>query len=401
MRARNSRGRHPPGTPRRERKAGGRHARAAHPPCRLPARAPAPHGDPPRLRTRDLRRVHGAHRRCPGAVVHRVRGRLRRGGRAHHRGVRRRCAHERASPRLHPPARPPVRVLHARNARQRLGHREPSAGRRRVADPPRACRQPLPLHRIPGHRGGGRRRPGRLRPPRTGPPLRAASPGGGPDGAPSPGAGQDPFRARAARPRRGNGGGGASGRTLPRSDGVADASAISWRTEVSASPETLWATLRDVPRMVAALPGAELAGPPEERPLRLRLTAAIGPMRASFAGEADVTFDDDARSGQIEGRAHDPASRSTSEGRVRFQVTGTPAGAAELELAIRYRIRGPLAQFSRGPVVDAVIEQLLARFAENLGAAAAGEAISQAPPPGGVRLLLAGLGSAIRRWFTR
>ena len=209
---------------------------------------------------------------------------------------------------------------------------------------------------------------------------------------PPPGSGEAPSAPARPVPTEG---------TLPRSEDDRDASAISWRTQVPASPETLWATLRDVPRMVAALPGAELAGPPEERPLRLRLVAAIGPMRATFAGEADVTWNDDARSGQIEGRAHDPASRSTSEGRVRFRVTGTPAGGAELDLAIRYRIRGPLAQFSRGPVVDAVIEQLLARFAENLAAAAAGEAISQAPPPGGVRLLLAGLGSAIRRWFSR
>ena len=194
---------------------------------------------------------------------------------------------------------------------------------------------------------------------------------------------------------------GPSGQVLPKSDGAADASAISWRTEVPGSPETLWATLRDVPRMVAALPGAELMGPPDERPLRLRLVTAIGPMRASFAGEAEVSFDDDARSGRIEGRAHDPASRSTSEGRVRFQVTGTPAGGAALDLAIRYRIRGPLAQFSRGPVVDAVIEQLLARFAENLGAAAAGEAIPKAPPPGGIRLLLAAAVATVRRWLAR
>ena len=125
-------------------------------------------------------------------------------------------------------------------------------------------------------------------------------------------------------------------------------------------------------------------------------------MRASFAGEADVTFDDDSRSGRIEGRADDPTSRSSSEGRVRFRVTGTPTGGgAGLDLSIRYRIRGPLAQFSRGPVVDAVIEQLLARFGENLAAAAAGEAILEDPPPGGVRLLLAGIGSAIRRWLAR
>ena len=192
-----------------------------------------------------------------------------------------------------------------------------------------------------------------------------------------------------------------AGRMPPESDAAADATAISWRTEVSTSPDTLWATLRDVPRMVDALPGAELTGPPEERPLRLRIVAAIGPMRASFSGEADVIFNDNARSGRIEGHAHDRVSRSSSEGRVRLRVTGTPAGGAELELAIRYRIRGPLAQFSRGPVVDAVIEQLLARFAENLAVAAAGETVPPAPPPGGVRLLLAALGSAIRRWLAR
>ena len=216
---------------------------------------------------------------------------------------------------------------------------------------------------------------------------------------PSPGPGE----AQAAPARSVASGNGASGGTLPRLEGDQDAPEISWRTEVPASPETLWATLRDVPRMVAALPGAELAGPPEARPLRLRLTAAIGPMRASFAGEADVTWDDDTRSGRIEGRAHDPASRSSAEGRVRFRVLEAPgdSGGATLELAIRYRIRGPLAQFSRGPVVDAVIEQLLARFAENLAAAAAGETVHEAPPPGGVRLLLASLGSAIRRWLAR
>ncbi len=232
-----------------------------------------------------------------------------------------------------------------------------------------------PARPAPAAFSGARRMPAAARMVRPAPDLREA---------PSPPPRSDP-----------------SGRLRSEPGGVADASAITWRTEVSASPETLWATLRDVPRMVAALPGAELAGPAEARPLRLRLVTAIGPMRASFAGEADVSFDDDARSGRIGGRAHDPASRSTSEGRVRFRVTGTPAGGSELDLAIHYRIRGPLAQFSRGPVVDAVIEQLLARFAENLAAAAAGEAISQAPPPGGVRLLLAGLGSVLRRWFTR
>ena len=178
---------------------------------------------------------------------------------------------------------------------------------------------------------------------------------------------------------------------------------ITWRAVIPTDPARLWEMLRDVPQMVEALPGAALAGAPDEQPLRLRLTVAIGPMRPSFDGEAEVSWDDDTRSGRIEGRADDTTSRSSADGRVRFRVFETPddSGGAALELAVRYRVRGPLAQFSRGPVVDAVMEQLLARFATNLEAAAAGRAVADAPPPGGLRLLLAAAAAAVRRWLAR
>ena len=194
-----------------------------------------------------------------------------------------------------------------------------------------------------------------------------------------------------------------SGRPATAAGSDRDGAEIAWRAAIPADPEKLWAILRDVPRMVEALPGAALAGAADEMPLRLRLTVAIGPMRPSFDGEAQVSWDDDTRSGSIEGRADDATSRSRAEGRVRFRVVEAPdePGSAALELAIRYRLRGPLAQFSRGPVVDAVMEQLLARFAANLEAAAAGRAISQAPPPGGLQLLLAAAAATVRRWFAR
>ena len=184
------------------------------------------------------------------------------------------------------------------------------------------------------------------------------------------------------------------------SDG--DGAEITWRAVIPTAPGRLWEILRDVPRMVEALPGAALVGRSDEVPLRLRLTVAIGPMRPSFDGQAEVSWDDDTRSGRIEGRADDAASRSTGEGQVRFRVLeAAESGGAALELAIRYRIGGPLAQFSRGPVVDAVMEQILARFAANLEAAAAGRVIADAPPPGGLRLLLAAAAAAVRRWLTR
>ena len=194
---------------------------------------------------------------------------------------------------------------------------------------------------------------------------------------------------------------GSAGEAEPDGGGP-DGPEIAWRAVVPAAPGQLWETLRDVPRMVDALPGASLAGAPDDHPLRLRLTVAIGPMRPSFDATAHVRWDDDTRSGRIEGRAEDAASRSTAEGRVRFRVLEAPGtDGAALELAIRYRMRGPLAQFSRGPVVDAVMEQLLARFAANLEAATAGRAIADAPPPSGLRLLLAAAAAAVRRWLAR
>ena len=132
-----------------------------HPPRRLPARVPPSHRNPPRLRARGVRGVHRPHRRTTGAFVHRVRRRLRRGGRPHRRGLRRGPADERAPRRVLRAPRPAVRLLHAGHARHRVGPRPPPARRGRAARPEGARGEPLPLHRLPGHRRGDWRRPRR------------------------------------------------------------------------------------------------------------------------------------------------------------------------------------------------------------------------------------------------
>ena len=71
----------------------------------------------------------------------------------------------------------------------------------------------------------------------------------------------------------------------------------------------------------------------------------------------------------------------------------------ELTVSLDYSIEGPLAQFSRGAVVDAVVEQLIARFARNVAAAASGETVADTAPAGGITLVLAGLWQRCRRWF--
>ena len=168
---------------------------------------------------------------------------------------------------------------------------------------------------------------------------------------------------------------------------------------LATAPDTLWPVLRDIATVVRCLPGASLDSPANADPLSVGMTVAIGPMRARFEGTARAVFDDRQRTATIEGSGHDARSRTTSEGRIELSVRRSPDGGAVLALRLRYALKGPLAQFSRGALVDAVVEQLLGRFADNLSSVAEGGEVS-APPIGGLGLTLAALRERLRRWMT-
>ena len=166
---------------------------------------------------------------------------------------------------------------------------------------------------------------------------------------------------------------------------------------VPVAPDRLWSALEDVGLVVRCLPGAALRGPANDNPVSLELTVAIGPIRTRFEGTAHVVFDGPSRTGKLEGSGHDTRTRSSSEGRVDFSVRASPAGSSVLVVAMRYTMRGPLAQFSRGSVVDAIVEQILERFAANLVAAASNREVGESSPISGLALLVA----AVRRWLRR
>ena len=166
---------------------------------------------------------------------------------------------------------------------------------------------------------------------------------------------------------------------------------------LDAAPETLWPVLKDVATVVRCLPGASLAGPPTANPVRLDMTVAIGPMRARFEGAANVTFDDRQRTATIDGSGHDARSRSTSHGRIELSLRPSEPAGSIVPLRLHYTLRGPLAQFSRGAVVDAVVEQILERFAANLASAATGKNTEPQSPLGALGLVA----NAFRRWLRR
>ena len=177
------------------------------------------------------------------------------------------------------------------------------------------------------------------------------------------------------------------------------ASGSEHRIALPVALDTLWPSLRDVATVVRCLPGASLGGPADADPLDLRMTVAVGPIRVRFDSVVGITFDDRQRTGVIEGKGHDRRTRSSGEGRIEFSAEPSHTGGSVLSLSLQYRLKGPLAQYSRGALVDAVVERLLERFAANLASAAAGRE-ADSSPLGGIGLAAAASWLRLRRWLT-
>jgi len=135
-------------------------------------------------------------------------------------------------------------------------------------------------------------------------------------------------------------------------------------------PDQVWAALKDIPEVAACMPGVVVDGPPVDGRVAGRLTVRLGPMAASFAGTADIAFDEAARSGRIAGRGRDGGS--AAEGEVHFTLTEVDDGS-RIDVAVAYRLTGTFAQFGRSGLVQDVADRMTAAFAANLRSLLAAE----------------------------
>ena len=180
------------------------------------------------------------------------------------------------------------------------------------------------------------------------------------------------------------------------------------RLVLDVSADALWASLRDVDAVVRCMPGLALVDEPRPVPGQAGgddsversavLSVAIGPMRARFEALSVVSFDEPRRRGRITGRGEDKVSRTTAEGTVAFRVSGDER-RSELAVSLDYQLQGGLAQYSRGAVVDAVTDELLARFAVNVARLTRGETVASVGEVGGGGLALAAFWNRLRRFF--
>lgn len=139
-----------------------------------------------------------------------------------------------------------------------------------------------------------------------------------------------------------------------------------------APPDQAWALLQDLPLVASCLPGAELVDYQGGDHVRGRVAVKLGPINASFEGEADLMRDPVARRAVVRGGGRDRGSGSRAAGALTYVVVPEPDGGSRVDVTIEFALTGALAQFGRSSLVKAFVERLIAAFAANLAAHAQG-----------------------------
>jgi carbon-monoxide dehydrogenase small subunit len=136
--------------------------------------------------------------------------------------------------------------------------------------------------------------------------------------------------------------------------------------------DKVWALFADTEVVASCLPGATLTSEASARNVSGKMRVKVGPIAAEFDGSALIDRDPVTYSGNIEGSGRDRFSSSTTHGAIRYHLVPQGERATKVELAIGYRLTGPLAQFSRSNLVHDVASRIVATFAQNVEARLSG-----------------------------
>ncbi len=169
--------------------------------------------------------------------------------------------------------------------------------------------------------------------------------------------------------------------------------------------ERMWALLQDLPLVASCLPGAKLVDYQGGDHVCGRVAVKLGPINASFEGEADLVRDPAARRAVVRGGGRDRGSGSRATGALTYIVLPEPGGGSRVDVTIEFALTGALAQFGRSGLVKAFIERLIAAFAANLAAHVQGKPATQGAKLDVGRtawsIFVAWIGSLVRSLFRR
>ena len=128
----------------------------------------------------------------------------------------------------------------------------------------------------------------------------------------------------------------------------------------------VWRAFEDLRATASCIPGAAITNVEDNRKASGVFRVQLGPIKAAFAGDAEVTRDEAAHSGTIKGTGRDGKSASRVNASVVYQLLSVNDHTTRIALKVDYSMTGTLAQFSRGSLVKEIAASITKIFAGNL-----------------------------------
>ena len=155
--------------------------------------------------------------------------------------------------------------------------------------------------------------------------------------------------------------------------------------------DALWALFEDLPRVARCIPGVSVESAGADR-FTGRAAIRFGPIAAAFDGEGTRETDAERRIGVISGRGTDARGHATLEAELRYAMSGEegvpdPQPRTRVDLAIRFRVQGGLAQFNRGDLVESFADVVLTEFVRNCERLLSGKEVRSGKSASGLALL--------------
>jgi carbon-monoxide dehydrogenase small subunit len=177
-------------------------------------------------------------------------------------------------------------------------------------------------------------------------------------------------------------------------------STIDNRIEMPHPADAVWTLLADPEDTVRCMPGAELTAVDGAR-VSGQMHIRFGPITAMMEGTAEQSVDAPAMRARLAGSGTDRASGTRVRFVTRYHVTSAGPQAAHVDLELRYRLAGPLAQFAREGLVRAFAQRYVATFGANMDAALKGAPMPTAVAPGVLATLARTLLERLRALFSK
>lgn len=132
---------------------------------------------------------------------------------------------------------------------------------------------------------------------------------------------------------------------------------------VGASPDTVFAFLLDVNRIVACVPGAELSEVVDPDTFRGRVRIKVGPVTVAYNGTAHITErDQQARRATLQAEGRETTGSGSARATTTMSVAPDGTGSA-VHFATDFTVVGRVAQFGRG-IMEEVSRKLVGQMAE-------------------------------------